>query len=108
MENTAEKLKKEIHEINSKIDKFQKRVEDIPVAARDEFKKTLSEIQAKRKHFSDKFHEFIEASENAGDDIKTGAGMMKKDLEDAYLSAKEDLNMTYNSAKERFFNKKAS
>lgn len=108
MEDRAEKLKKEIHAFNLKIDRLQKQLENMPVKARDELNKALADVKERRNELNRKVTSFIQAAENATEDIQVGSQLLRRDLDNAYQSAKADLEMAYKSVKERFSKSKAS
>lgn len=87
----TKKIENQIHGLNTKIDHFQKRIEKLPRAANLKWTNVLDDIETKRSRLENRLESIKGASEDAYDDVNVGLKM-----------AWEDLNIAYDSARERF------
>jgi len=86
-----EPIEKKIKVMNEKIDNFQEKIEKYPKKINYEFIESINELKKKRDRLDHKFETLKNVSGSAFDDLQIGVKM-----------AWDDLNMAYDSAKERF------
>lgn len=91
IENNLDKVKTRIKQANERIDNLQKNAENLPTKLQDEAFSVINNLKIKKAKMEENLDIFMRNSANAYIDVRTG-------LEIAW----EDLNMAYDSAKERF------
>ncbi len=94
MQNTKiEAMQSKVDLINQRIDDFQGKLEKFPQKMAHELKTTLSDLEAKKSNVENKLHTAQRLTGDAVTDLETGIQM-----------AWDDMNMAYESVKERFRN----
>lgn len=88
---TFEKMEKGIEKVNQQIDHFQQKVNRFPAEAKVELITTINNLKSKAHGFEQSLDHFKSKADDVYGDMSTGIEM-----------AWEDLNLAYESAKERF------
>lgn len=88
---TFEKMEKGVEKVNEQIDEFQQKINRFPAEAKIELITTINNLKTKTTGFEQSLDHFKKKANDAYSDMHTGIEM-----------AWEDLNLAYESAKERF------
>lgn len=90
-EEVIQSMEQQIQIFNKKIDHFQEKIANLPRAKMSKMNKVVIDLKQKKDKLDQELRSFKEITENAYKDVQIGVEM-----------AWDDLNIAYDSAKERF------